>query len=130
MTENRESRLAKYSLFPAYGDSVGSIDPETIVGAAVPLVIDVIPDDCEELPGAFESLLNLLQTLINVGVMFGIVLAVGGIIVSGILFLMPGVERNRQARTVFKYTLLGLIIVMVGPSVVGFIVGELNPLCG
>jgi hypothetical protein len=106
------------------------IDPETIIGTTVPLVIDVIPEECEELPGAFESLLNLLQTLINVGVMFGIVLAVGGIIVSGILFLMPGVERNRQARTVFKYTLLGLIVVMVGPSVVGFIVGELNPLCG
>lgn len=95
----------------------------------LPLVVDVIPDGCS-VPGAFQNLLNLLQTLIDVGVMFGIVLAVGGIIVSGILFLMPGVERNRQARTVFKYTLLGLIVVMVGPSVVGFIVGELNPLCG
>jgi hypothetical protein len=107
-----------------------TVPQPTLVAGIIPLVVDVIPDGCEELPGAFESLLNLLQTLINVGVMFGIVLAVGGVVVSGILFLMPGVERNRQARKVFKYTLLGLIVVMVGPSVVGFIVGELNPLCG
>jgi hypothetical protein len=99
--------------------------------SVVPLVIDVIPDGCEgELPGAFQNLLNLLQILVNVGVTFGIILAVGGIVVSGILFLMPSVERNRQARKVFRYTLMGLVVVMMGPSVVGFIVGELNPLCG
>jgi len=104
---------------------------QTLIGSATPLVVDVIPDGCQqEIPAAFENLLNLLQTLIDVGVMFGIVLAVSGIIVSGILFLMPGVEKNRQARTVFKYTLLGIVVVTVGPSVIGFIVGELNPVCG
>jgi hypothetical protein len=110
------------------------IDPETITGTVIPLVVDVIPDSCregkEKLPAAFENLLNLLQTLIEAGVMIGIVLAVLGVTTAGILYLLPGEPRDRVARKTFKYTLIGLLIVIIGPSFVGFIVSELNPLCG
>jgi len=105
------------------------IDPETIIGIAIPLVVDVIPEGCI-MPGAFQNLLNLLQTLIEAGVMMGIVLAVLGVTTAGVLYLLPGENRDRIARRTFKYTLIGLLIVIIGPSFVGFIVSELNPLCG
>ena len=103
---------------------------ETLVESVAPLVIDVIPGGCPNMPSAFQNLLDLLRTLIQTGVMFGIVLAVFGVTVSGILYLLPGQNRDRLARRTFKYTLIGLLIVIVGPSFVGFIVSELNPLCG
>lgn len=93
------------------------------------LAVDVVPSGCS-MPSAFQNLLNLLQTLIEAGVMFGIVLAVFGVTTAGILYLLPGQNRDRIARSTFKYTLIGLLIVIVGPSFVGFIVSELNPLCG
>jgi hypothetical protein len=104
-------------------------DSETLAESVTPLAVDVVPSGCR-MPSAFQNLLELLQTLIEAGVMFGVVLAVFGVTTAGVLYLLPGQNRDRIARRTFKYTIIGLLIVIVGPSFVGFIVSELNPLCG
>lgn len=81
--------------------------------------------DCTP-PEELLELFVLLESLTQLAFIAGVGLGVLGFSLAGVMFMIPGEEYNRRAKTLAKSTLIGVIILLSAEMVVEFLISQLG----
>lgn len=93
-------------------------------------LFDVVPSEClEEMNPAVQPLFDLIVTFIELAFMFGMLLAVGGLTIAGLMYITGGPATVEKARRIAIATIKGVLIILLAPALVALIVTNLNPYC-
>jgi Na+/proline symporter len=94
--------------------------PQLVIGAVLP--DDNLSQEQESAVAEIESTIGGITSLIRlVGGTIGTLVITAG----GVMFMTSGEnpERKEQAKQVLTMGVIGLVVILVAPSIVGFIVG-------
>jgi type IV secretory pathway VirB2 component (pilin) len=95
---------------------------------AVPQPMYIIPENCS-IPEQMQPLFNLIETFVELGFLLGMLLAVGGLVYAGLLYIVGGPEGRQRSKQVAVMTIKGVLIILLAPTVVSMIITQLNPYC-
>ncbi len=88
----------------------------------------IIPENCS-IPEQMQPLFNLIETFVELGFLLGMLLAVGGLVYAGLLYIVGGPEARQRSKQVAVMTIKGVLIILLAPTVVSMIITQLNPYC-
>lgn len=88
----------------------------------------IIPESCS-IPEQMQPLFNLIETFVELGFLLGMLLAVGGLVYAGLLYIVGGPEGRQRSKQVAVMTIKGVLIILLAPTVVSMIITQLNPYC-
>lgn len=81
-------------------------------------------------PPSMSPLLEFIDTIAELALLFGIAIASLGILTAGIAFMMPGSDYTRRAKQILKNTLIGATILLSANAIMAFLVAQLGaPFC-
>lgn len=81
---------------------------------------------CEP-PEDLSPLFDLLSGIIELLFLTGVGLGTLGFIVGGIYMMLPGDNASQKGKTVWKYTLFGVVLVLSSEMVMSYMIGVLSP---
>ena len=83
------------------------------------------PEGCS-VSSELQPVFDLLEAITQVTMMGGLTVAALGIAVGGILFMWPGQDNNRRAKSTITYTIIGTVIVLSSHAVVAFVTSQMG----
>lgn len=88
------------------------------------------PQGCSP-PSQLQPVFDLLGAITQVTMMGGLTIAALGIAIGGILFMWPGQDNNRRAKSIITYTVIGMVIILSAHAIVAFVTSQMGTtVCG
>jgi len=81
---------------------------------------------CEP-PEGLSPLFDLLHEITELLFLTGVTLGTAGFILGGIYMMLPGDDASQKGKTIWKYTLLGTVLVLSSEMIMTTLVKTLSP---
>lgn len=81
--------------------------------------------DCT-VPADLVPLFNLLDTFTQLALLAGVALGTLGLSIAGIMWILPGQDWNRKAKTTATHVIVGTVILLSAQAIIAFITSQLG----
>lgn len=83
-----------------------------------------------DVPPEFTPLFGLLHSFAELALVGGALIGLLGILIAGIMWMIPGPDWNRKAKSTISYVIVGTVILLSAHLIMAFIINQLGtPLC-
>jgi len=85
----------------------------------------LLQTDCT-VPSDLQPLFDLLDAIIQVTMLAGLSIAALGITIAGIMFIWPGQDMTRRAKSVITYTVIGTVVILSANAIISFVSSQMG----